>query len=67
MWRACGNDDNVALFKFMVHTALYSRARYTRTIFARDLKSTCSPIGTASPAVWSLAASEGLAMAMMAP
>src|SRR5713226_5843447 len=37
MWRACGNDDNVALFKFMVHTALYSRARYARTIFARDL------------------------------
>ena len=30
MWRACGNDDNVALFKFMVHTALYCRARYAR-------------------------------------
>src|SRR5579864_6622849 len=37
MWRACGNDDNVALFQLMVHTALYSRASYPRTIFLRDL------------------------------
>src|SRR5215471_10598423 len=36
MWGACRNDDNVAFFKFMVHAALYSRARYARTIFARD-------------------------------
>ena len=43
MWGTCGNDDNVAFFKFMVHTALYSRARYARTIFARDFDAVRRP------------------------
>src|SRR5438270_2620580 len=43
MWRACGNDDDVTLFKLMGHTALYSRAGYAGTIFPRDLQAIRRP------------------------